>query len=240
MLVIGRVARVTVALFALAAFAGCSNDKNPAPDSAMLDVNEMRGALLQATDIGPTWTAPGDSAEADASAAPNDPNKLVSICGGTTTAPPVPPGGTVVAAPFVDEGEAGAQTLNQTAIVYGDPSAAQAGLTALRTLAGNCPATVNVPATVTSDKSEPAYTETVKFQPLTQGAWTGFAVVRHKQYEPKHPGTADTSVAVLATRNVLLVDSYAIYRIGTSAATANPSFGTDWPKLVGTVVNNVG
>jgi hypothetical protein len=238
MLVIGRVARVAVAMFALAAFTGCSNDKDPAPN--MLDVNEMRGALLQATEIGPTWTAPDDSADADASAAPDDPNKLVSICGGTTTAPPVPPGGTVVAAPFVDEGEAGAQTLNQTAIVYGDPTAAKAGLSGLRTLAGNCPATVTVPATVTSDKSEPAYTETVKIQPLTQGAWNGFAVIRHKQYEAKHPGTADTAVAVLVTRNVLLVDSYAIYRLGTSSATANPNFSTDWPKLVGTVVNNVG
>jgi hypothetical protein len=239
MLVIGRVARVAVALCALAAFAGCSNDKDPAPDKSLLDVNEMRGALLQATDIGPTWTAPDDSADAGASAAA-DPNKLVSICGGTTTAPPVPPGGTVVAAPFVDEGEAGAQTLTQTAIVYGDPTAAQAALTALRTLAGNCPASVDVPATVTADKSEPAYTEAVKIQPLTQGAWSGFAVIRHKQYEPKHPGTADTSVAVLATRNVLLVDAYAIYRIGTSSATANPNFGADWPKLVGTVVHNVG
>jgi hypothetical protein len=240
MLVIGRVARVAVALFALAAFAGCSDDNDPAPDKSMLNVNEMRGALLQATDIGPTWTAPDDSADADASAAPDDPNKLVSICGGTTTAPPAPPGGTIVAAPFVDEGEAGAQTLNQTAIVYGDPTAAQAALTALRTLSGNCPASVSVPATVTADRSEPAYTETVKIQPLTQGSWTGFAVIRHKQYEPKHPGTADTAVAVLATRNVVLVDSYAIYRIGTSSATANPNFGTDWPKLVGSVVNNVG
>jgi hypothetical protein len=39
---------------------------------------------------------------------------------------------------------------------------------------------------------------------------------------------------------VVLVDTYGIYRIGTSGATANPNFGTDWPKLVGSVVNNVG
>jgi hypothetical protein len=231
MLVIGRVARVAVALFAVAAFTACSNDDDPAPDKSLLDVNEMRGALLQAADIGPTWTAPDPA---------DDPNKLVSICGGTTTAPPAPPGGTVVAAPFVDEGEKGAQSLYQTAVVYPSASAAQAALAGLRAVAGNCPASVNVPATVTNDKSEPAYTETAKIQSLTQSGWTGFAVIRHKEYEAKHPGTADTSVAVLATRNVVLVDSYGIYRLGTSSATANPNFGTDWPKLVGSVVNNVG
>jgi hypothetical protein len=231
MLVIGRAARVAVAVFALAAFAGCSSDDDTAPDKTLLDVNEMRGALLQAADIGPTWVAPDDA---------DDPTKLVSVCGGTTAAPPAPPGGTVVTAPFVDEGDKGAQSLNQIAVVYPSPSAAQAALTGLRTLAGNCPASVNVPATVTADKSEPAYTETVRIQPLTQSAWSGFAVIRHKQYEAKHPGTADTSVAVLATRNVVLIDSYGIYRIGASSATANPNFATDWPKLVGSVVNNVG
>jgi hypothetical protein len=231
MLVIGRVARVAVALSALAAFTACSSDDDPAPDKSLLDVNEMRGALLQAADIGPTWTAPDPA---------DDPTKLVSLCGGTSTAPQAPPGGTVVAAPFVDEGENGAQSLYQTAIVYPSPSAAAAALTGLRTLAGTCAASVSVPATVTNDKSEPAYTETLRIQPLTQGSWSGFAVIRHKEYEPKHPGTADTSVAVLATRNVVLVDSYGVYRLGASSAGANPDFGTDWPKLVGTVVNNVG
>jgi hypothetical protein len=231
MLVMGRLARVAVALLALGAFAGCSDDKDTAPDQTLLDVNEMRGALLQAKDIGPTWAAP----ETD-----DDPNKLVSICGGTTAPPPAPPGGTAVAAPFVDEGDQGAQSLYQTALVYPSASAAQAALTGLKTLAGTCPAGVNVPATTTADKSEPAYTETAKTEPLKQGAWSGIAVIRHKEYEAKHPGTADTAVAIVATRNVVLVDTYGIYRIGTSGATANPNFGTDWPKLVGSVVNNVG
>jgi hypothetical protein len=230
MLVIGRLAKAAVVLSALAAFAGCSSDgKDPAPDNSLLDVNEMRGALLQAADIGPTWTSPDQSA---------DPNQLVSICGGTTSAPPVPPGATVVAAPLVDEGETGAQALNQTALVYDDPTGAQAGLAAMRAVADGCRASVSVPATVTNDKSEPAYTETAAVQPLTQSAWSGFAVIRHKQYEKAHPGTADTAVAVLATRNVLLVDAYAIYRLGN--ASGNSQFGSDWPKLVGTVVNRVG
>jgi hypothetical protein len=233
MLVMRRVAALVVALCAPVAFAGCSSHDDPAPDRTNLDVNEMRGALLQAADIGPTWTAPDDTSA-------NDPGKLVNICGGTTSPPPVPPGGTVVSAPFVDEGEAGAQSLYQTAIVYGNASAAQAALTGLRTLSGNCPSRVTVPAQVTNDKSEPAYTETVRIEPLRQASWSGFAVIRHKEYEPKHPGTADTAVAILGTRNVVLVDSYGIYRIGTSGATANPNFATDWPKLVGSVVNNVG
>ena len=230
MLLIDRLARAAAALSVAAVVAGCSSGgDDPAPDRTLLDVNEMRGALLQAAEIGPTWQAPDT---------PGDPNRLVSICGGASTAPPVPPGATVVAAPFVDEGNAGAQTLEQTALVYPDSSGAQAGLTAIRAVADKCPRTVSVPAAVTADRSEPAYTETVEVQPLSQRAWSGFVVIRHKQYEKGHPGTADTAVAVLGNRNVALVDAYAIYRLG--APSAGSQFSADWQKLVGTVVNRVG
>jgi hypothetical protein len=228
----GRVLRIGVAALAIAVVAGCSgsdDSPDPAPNGGLIDVTTMRGALLQATDIGPTWTPPQDSA---------DPNRLVSICGGTTAAPPAPPGGEIVASALADEGSKGAQTLNQTALVYGDPTAAQAGLAALRAVADGCPATVSVPQTVTDDRSEPAYTETVSVTPLNEGGWTGFVVTRHKAYEAKHPGIADTAVAVLALRNVLLVDGYAIYRLGN--ASTGPDFSTDWKKLVGTVLSRVG
>jgi len=232
MLVIGNVGRAAVALCALVLFAGCSDDSDPAPDNSLISVTEMRGALLQAKEIGPTWTPPDESA---------DPNRLVSFCGGTTTPPPLPPGAEVVAMPLADEGNNGAQTLDQTALVYGDPTGAQAGLAALRALVDGCAANVSVPATVTADKSEPAFTETVATQPLEQGEWTGFTVLRRKQYEPTHPGTADTAVAVLAKRNVLLVDAYAVYRLGAgSNASTGAQFTGDWQKLVGTVVNRVG
>jgi len=231
MFVTGSVARAAVtAVCALAVAAGCSSDDDPAPEpTGNIDVTTMRGALLQAAEIGPTWQAPDDS--------PN-PQQLVSICGGTTTAPPVPPGAEVVTAPFVDEGEAGAQTLEQTALVYPDKTTATAGQAALRAVAETCQANLSVPATVTSDKSEPAYTETVALQPLDQGGWSGFVVIRHKKYEAKHPGTADTAVAVLNNRNVVLVDAYAIYRLNN--ASTSPGFDTDWPKLVGSVVQRVG
>lgn len=230
MLAMGRLAKAAVVVAALAAFTGCSSDdQDPAPDKALLDLNEMRGALLQAAEIGPTWAAPVQS---------TDPNRLVSVCGGTTSAPAAPPGATVVAAPLVDEGDAGAQALYQTALVYDDPTGAQAGLAALRAVADGCQASVSVPATVTNDRSEPAYTETAAVQPLRQGGWSGFAVIRHKQYERAHPGSADTAVAVLATRNVLLVDTYAVYRLGNSGG--GSQFASDWQRLVGTVVNRVG
>ena len=228
----GRVARTAVtALCALAVAAGCSSgDDDPAPaPTTLIGVTTMRGALLQANEIGPTWTAPEDTP---------DPTHLVGICGGTATAPTVPPGAEVVSAPFADEGETGAQTLEQTALVYPEPTAAAAAQAALRAVAENCQANVSVPATVTNDKSEPAYTESVQIQPLTQDGWSGFAVIRHKKYEPTHPGTADTAVVVLNKVNVVLVDAYAIYRLNN--ASSSPGFDADWPKLVGTVIQRVG
>ncbi len=214
---------------ALLVTAGCSSDDDPAPEpTGLIAVTTMRGALLQAAEIGPTWAPPAEAP---------DNTKLVSICGGTTTAPTVPPGGETVAASFVDEGQKGAQTLDQTALVYGDATLATAAQAALRAIADGCQADVSVPATVTDDKSEPAYTETVEIKTLDESGWKGFVVVRHKKYEPKHPGTADTAVAVLSSRNVVLVDTYAIYQLNN--ASASPSFDGDWQKLVGSVVQRV-
>jgi hypothetical protein len=230
MLVIGRVARAALAVCVLGLFAGCSGN-DPAPDTSLIDLNEMRGAMLQAQEVGPTWTTPDESA---------DPNQMVSICGGKSKAPTVPPGGQVVSAPLEDTGDTGAQTLTQTALVYGNESQAQAGLAALKAVAQGCPATVTVPQTVNADKSEPAYTEQVSNKPLIQNGWSGLAVIRYKSYEAKHPGTADTAVAILAKKNVVLIDAYAIYRLGASPGASEQSqFTGDWQKLVGTVVNRV-
>jgi hypothetical protein len=232
MLVIGKVARTAAAaLCAAAVAAGCSSsdDAPEPPDGGLIDATTMRGALLQAADIGPTWKPPAASA---------DPQRLVPFCGGDATAPPVPPGADVLTVPLVDEGTKGAQTLHQAALIYPDPSAAQAGLAALRAVADGCPADVSQPAKQTADRNEPAYTEKTSTTDLTEGGWTGFVVERHKLYEPKHPGAADTAVAVLTRQNVVLVDAYAVYRIG--AASASPQFASDWKKLVGTVLNRVG
>jgi hypothetical protein len=231
MFVTGRIARVAAAtVCALLVAAGCSSDDDPAPEpTGLLDVTTMRGALLQATEIGPTWQPPPQTP---------DPNRMVSICGGTSTPPPLPPGAEVVASSFVDEGQKGAQTLDQTALVYADKSAAEAGQALLLGAAQGCPANVSVPATINDQKSEPAYTETVQIQNLTEGGWSGFAVLRHKVYEPKHPGTADTAVVVLHSRNVVLIDSYALYMLNNSSAA--PNFTTDWQRLVGSVIKRVG
>jgi hypothetical protein len=232
MLVIGRLAPVLVAAAVIGLSAGCSGGHDdPAPDSSAIDLNEMRGAMLQPQEVGPTWTTP------DSSAAPD---QMVSICGGTSKTPTAPPGAQIVSAPIEDAGDTGAQTLTQIALVYGNDSQAQAALTALKAVAQGCPASVSVPQTVTADKSEPAYTETVGTQPVIQNSWSGLAVVRHKSYEAKHPGTADTAVAILAKRNVVLVDAYAVYRLGAAPNASNDAqFTGDWQKLVGTVVNRV-
>jgi hypothetical protein len=231
MLQIGRVTRAAAAALCAAVLAaGCSGSDAPdQPDGGTVTVTTMRGALLRAEEIGPTWKPPAQSA---------DPGRLVAFCAGAATAPPVPPGAEVVTQPLVDEGDEGAQTLHQTALVYPDATAAQAGLAALRAVADGCPATVSQPATVTADRSEPAYTETARTTVLTEGGWTGFVITRNKVYEPKHPGTADTAVTVLSRQNVVLVDAYAVYRIG--AASGGSQFDADWKKLVGTVLNRVG
>lgn len=217
------------ALCVLAVAGGCSSDDGDKPDNSLISETTMRGALLQAADVGPTWKAPEESA---------DPNQLVSICGGTTAPPTVPPGANVVAGPLVDEGEKGAQTLEQIALVYPDKSAAEAALTGLKAIADGCQASQSVPAVSNDQRNEPAYTETAQQQTVDERGWSGFVVIRHKKYEAAHPGTADTAVTVVRRANVVLVDAYAIYQLST--ASAAPQFDADWRKLVGSVVQRVG
>ena len=214
----------------LGAAAGCgSDDPEPGPDAGLIGVTTMRGAFLQAAEIGPTWSAPEESADAQ---------QLVNFCGGTSTPPQVPPGAELVSSTFADEGSKGAQTLHQTALVYPDAEAAAAGQSLLRAVADKCEPSVSVPATTTAERNEPAYTETVEVRPLSEDNWSGFVIIRHKLYEAAHPGTADTAVAVLSSRNVVLVDTYAIYRLNN--ASASPGFEADWQRLVGSVVQRVG
>jgi hypothetical protein len=232
MFVIGRVVRAALAVCAVAAFAGCSSDDaspDPGPSGSTLDAAAVRAALLRPEDIGPTWAVPPE---------PDDPDKLVSFCGGDPSPPPAPPGADVVAAPLSDEGQTGAQTLSQYGLVYADAAGATTGEAMLHGLADACPPTVSVPAKDRGEGQEPAYTETAATAPLRQGAWSGFVVTRHKTYDAQHPGTADTAVAVLSRGNVVLVDSYAIYRLGSPSASAE--FSSDWQKLVGTVLSRLG
>ncbi|GIF22575.1 hypothetical protein BJ973_002898 [Actinoplanes tereljensis] len=225
-----RTGRVAVtALCALGLAAGCSSDDGEKPDTSNISITTMRGALLQAADVGPTWRAPEESA---------DPDQLVSICGGTTAAPEVPPGGQVVASPLVDEGDKGAQTLEQIALVYADKASADAAMTGLKAIADQCQGNLSVAAVENDERNEPAYTETVQQQPLKQDNWAGFTVIRHKKYEASHPGSADTAVTVIQRTNVVLVDAYAIYQLNN--ASTGSQFDADWQKLVGTVVQRVG
>ncbi|WP_229073177.1 hypothetical protein [Actinoplanes sp. DH11] len=227
----GRTLRLAAtAVCALALVAGCgSDDPEPTPDGGLVTVTTMRGAFLQAGDVGPTWSAPDESAP---------PQQLVSFCGGTSTPPEVPPGAELVSSSLADEGQTGAQTLHQTALVYPDATSAASGLQLLRTVAEQCPPSVEVPKTVTADRNEPAYTETAEVRALDEGGWSGFVIVRHKRYDTAEPSTADTAVAVLTSRNVVLVDTYAIYRLNN--ASASPGFEADWKRLVGSVVQRVG
>jgi hypothetical protein len=229
MLVTGRVFRSVVAVLAVAAFTGCSSDDSPDPDTTKITADTMRAALLKAADIGPTWKAPEESAA---------PAELVSICGADTAAAAVPGKPAVLTGPLSDEGTAGAQSLTQYALVYDDAVSADTAVATLRTIADACPASTQRPAK-TGDRDEPAFTETAKTSTLEQGAWNGFATVRNKQYDKAHPATADVAVVALSRANVVLVDQYAIYRLGKSDPSANPQFAADWQKLVGTTLSRV-
>lgn len=213
---------------AAAGLTACSGDDTPEP-APTVQIATVRGALLQPADVGPTWKTPQE---------PPPDDQLQSFCGGTTAGPKVPAGATVVAMPILDEGTKGAQTLHQTGLVYPGTAGAAGGLTALRTIAEACPPSVSMPAQNTAERAEPAYTETVELRSFAEGGWTGFVLIRHKTYDPAHPSTADTAVAVLSRGNVLLVDQYAVYRLG--ATSASPQFDADWKRLVGTVLNRLG
>lgn len=231
MTLVARVALTAIAVLGPAA--GCTADDTPAPPSGgpVADVTLVRGALLQPADVGRTWTVPSPRPAETA---------LVSLCGAETAAPPVPGSPSVVASPLVDEGTEGAQTLHQFGLVYPDPAAATAGLAALRRAADACRPTVAVPQK-TGERQEPAYTEAVATKPLTEGGWSGFVITRHKQYDAGNPATADTAVVVVARRNILVVDAYAIYRLGAAAPpSAGAQFDADWKKLVGTVLRRLG
>lgn len=223
-----RIAGVTAALVCAAGLAACSGDPDDS-DGATITVTTMRGAFLQPAEIGATWQPPTASA---------DPNQLVALCPGPAAPPPLPPGAEVISAPLADEGQNGAQTLHQTALVYPDEAGAEAGLESLRALADTCPASVDQAAQSTAGRNEPAYTESFRRSEMSEGGWNGFVVQRHKQYEAAHPGVADTAVAVVSKANVVIVDAYAVYRLGN--ASTGPQFDADWKKLVGTVLNRVG
>ncbi|WP_306205032.1 hypothetical protein [Actinoplanes sp. RD1] len=230
MLESGRIIRSAVAIVAVAAFAGCSSDDDPPAPDTTVSVDTVRNALLKAADIGPTWAAPQESAA---------PNQLVSICGADTAPAGIPGSPQVVAAPLSDEGTQGVQSLTQYGLVYEDEVSATTAVATLRAVADACPASAQRPAK-TGDREEPAFTETAATSSLEQDAWLGFVTTRNRQYDKAHPATADTAVAVLSRANVVLVDQYAIYRLGKSDASANPQFSADWQKLVGTTLKRVG
>jgi hypothetical protein len=227
---VSSVARAVAALCVGALFAGCGagdDTPDPAPTGPIIAVATMQSALLKPADVGPTWV------EQDALT----PGQLVKLCAGEAAVAEAPLGATPVPSALVDEGDKGAQTLTQIALVYADAAAAAKGLATLRDVAAACAPSVTAPEKTGPERREPAYTETAAAAPLESRGWSGFVVNRHLQYDPAHPGVVDTAAAVLVKRNVLLVDAYAVYRLG--AASTSPQFDADWRRLVGTVLNRV-
>lgn len=217
--------RVAVGL-AVVALSGCTSDKTDAGPT--ITVNAVQTALLQAADLGATWTPPDSSPP---------PSTLPALCAGDAKRPAIPGHPTAVTASAVDSGEAGAQSFDQVGLVYADAKSANAARDTLQAAAEACAATASHSPKATSESPEAGYTETFSTRPLSSGAWAGFAVVRHKVYEKGSAATGDTAVAVLASRNAVLMTSYAVYRI--TEASQPPDFSGDWQRLVGAFVSRV-
>lgn len=230
----GKVSRAVVAACVVAVLAGCTSGSSPGPtpqsSGTTVDASVLQAALLQPQDVGETWKSP------DRSGAPVT---LVSLCGGDPAIPPVPGSPAITGATLVDEGQDGAQRLDQIGLAYDGPATATAALDTLRAVAQACPATVTKPSETRENKRLPGYTETVTTTALNPRGWSGFVVVRHRVYaETTRPAIGDTAVAVLSSRNVVVVVSYGIYRLG--AQSTGPQFTTDWQRLVGSVLRRVG
>jgi hypothetical protein len=224
-----RLAQAVVAVcLTVVTLAASDDDPKPAPEGPAITTAAVQAALLQAKDVGQTWTTPE---------ATPPPSTLPSLCAGDGARPAVPGGPTAASSSLVDEGDAGAQTFDQIALVYADAKAATAARESLQATAKICAPTASHAPQATTANPEAGYTETVTSRPLVSGAWSGFAMIRHKVYEKSSPGTADTAVAVLSSRNAVLVTSYAVYRV--EQPSASPSFSEDWQRLVGAVVSRV-
>ena len=231
MFLVSRAVRLVIAGCLVVALGACtSDDADPQPDETgpPISVDKMRAALLPPEIVGRTWSASDD---------PPSVTAVAALCAGGVARVPAPGSPTMAVAAAVDEGDKGAQTFDQAALVYSDAASAKSAVAALRSAAGACPTTVNKPAATGADNAEAAYTETVTVSPLATEAWSGFSAIRHKQYEPKTPGSADAAVLVLRRRNVVLVAGYAIYWVGVH--TTGPEFTADWRRLVGTVLDRV-
>jgi len=228
----GRVTQVVVATcLTVVALAGCTDDKKD--EGPAITISAVQSALLQAADLGSTWSPPDSSPP---------PATLPVLCAGDAKRPAIPGKPTTVNASAVDSGEAGAQSFDQVGLVYPDAKAAASARDTLQAAAKACAATASHSAQATSQSPEAGYTETFSTRPLSSGPWTGFAVVRHKVYEKAATGdtkaaTGDTAVAVLASRNAILVASYAVYRVTQASQPAD--FSGDWQRLVGAFVSRV-
>jgi hypothetical protein len=207
----------------------CTDDK---PDEGpTITVDAVQSALLQATDLGSTWSPPEAS---------QPPATLPVLCAGDAKRLAIPGKPTTTTASAVDSGEAGAQSFDQFGLVYADAKAATSARDTLQAAAKACGVTASHSAQATAESPEAGYTETLATRPLSSGPWAGFAVVRHKVYEKGAAATGDTAVAVLASRNVVLVANYAVYRVATSGpASQPPDFSGDWQRLVGAFVSRV-
>jgi hypothetical protein len=229
-------ARVAVAVLSCLPLlvAGCGSSPSPKPSVSSVpppfELEQLRSRLLTPPQVGPGWVDP---------AAKLDLGHLPALCASTkaTTTEPGPDTGdakVAAASASKDQGPpAGKQPqfLAQYALVFPSNQEAAAYRDRMRAAADACPEGVFVPrSSVSGGGHTAAYDENVRVGDRNQGAWAGFEVLRHQQFEPGQTASGDIAIAVLLSRNAVIVVHYATWLYGALLPT--DAFTAQWQQFV--------
>nr|BFE56425.1 hypothetical protein GCM10020063_009510 [Dactylosporangium thailandense] len=123
------------------------------------------------------------------------------------------------------------QSLTQLAAAFPGEQPAEAFVTRVRGVAEACPKQLSVPAEpVDGGQRTAPYVETVAVENKTEGAWSGFAVVREQRYASSaDANVGHIAVAVLRQRNAVIIVEFRLY----AEPAVGGTFAQLWPRYLG-------
>ncbi|MEV6925839.1 hypothetical protein AB0M46_15260 [Dactylosporangium sp. NPDC051485] len=217
--------RVCVALLScLPLFAaGCGSTSSPSPSPSAspvppaIELDQLRPRLLGTARLGAGWSdQTGTDVYADTGHLPPLCESPTPAVGGTLETGP-DTGGAKVAVVSVSK-DIGPpvgkqpQFLTQFAAVFPSDQQAATYVTRVRAVADACPKKVLIPAMPVDGGGHTApYVEVVDVADKTEGAWSGFQVVREQQYESSLNNGGHIAIAVLGQRNAVVVVRFALF-----------------------------